>query len=80
VNSGLLTCKTGTLPLEPRLPVHFTLVILEMGFYKLFVPTGFKSLILPISASQVARITGMSHQRLAWSSHFGSEFGSFLGN
>jgi hypothetical protein len=34
LNSGLGTCKAGALLLEPHLqsPVHFALVILEMGW------------------------------------------------
>jgi hypothetical protein len=37
-------------------PIHFALVIVEMGSLELFA-------ILLISASQAARIAGMSHRR-----------------
>jgi uncharacterized iron-regulated membrane protein len=49
LNSGLYTCRTDT-------PVHFALVILEMGSCELFALTDLKQ-ILPFSASKVARIT-----------------------
>jgi hypothetical protein len=38
------------------------LVVLEMGISQSICPGGPQTTILPISASQVARITGMSHQ------------------
>jgi hypothetical protein len=37
----------------------------KMGSHKLFCPGWLRSRILPISASQVARIIGISHQHLA---------------
>jgi hypothetical protein len=40
LNSGLHSCKAGTLPLEPLSPVHFALVILEMGSQELFSQAG----------------------------------------
>jgi hypothetical protein len=40
-------------------PVHFSLVVLEMGSHKLFAWTGLQP--LPSSASQVSRITSVSH-------------------
>jgi hypothetical protein len=41
--------------------VHFALVILEMGYHELFAHWP-RTAILPNSASQGARITGVSHQ------------------
>jgi hypothetical protein len=38
---------------------------IEMGSYKLFCPGWPKTVILPISSSQVARITGVSHRSIA---------------
>jgi hypothetical protein len=44
-------------------PVHFALVILEEGSKEVFAWSGLaRTMILPISASQVVRITGMSQQ------------------
>jgi hypothetical protein len=43
-------------------PVHFVLVILEMKVSQTLCPGWPQTSILPISASQVARITGTSHQ------------------
>jgi hypothetical protein len=37
LNSGFCSCMAGTLLLEPDLPVHFSLFILEMGSFKLFI-------------------------------------------
>jgi hypothetical protein len=61
--SGLHTCKTGTLPLEPHLQSILLWLFWRWGSYKLFAWTGLKwCVILPISASQVARIIVMSYQ------------------
>jgi hypothetical protein len=46
-------------------PVHFALVILEMGSLELFVWAGLEPWSFWISVSQVARITGANHQHLA---------------
>jgi hypothetical protein len=43
-------------------PVHFALVVLEMGSYELFAQADLKPSILPIPAFQVTRIIDMSHQ------------------
>jgi hypothetical protein len=40
LNSGFHACKAGTLPFEPHLQSIFALVILEMGFLKLFTGVG----------------------------------------
>jgi hypothetical protein len=56
-NSGLHTCKSRHSTVWTTLPIHFSLVILEMGSHKLFAQAGLK-LICQISASQIARITG----------------------
>jgi hypothetical protein len=63
---GFHACKVGILYLEPHLIYiyiyiyiyffFFAMVILEMGSHKL---------LLPISDSQVVRITGVSHRQLA---------------
>jgi hypothetical protein len=45
-------------------PVHFGLLILEMGPQKLFAQGWPWTTILSNSVSQVARMTGMSHQSL----------------
>jgi hypothetical protein len=42
-------------------PVHFALVTLEMGLSQSITPGYPWTVILPISASQVARITGVNH-------------------
>jgi hypothetical protein len=44
----------------------FAVVILETGSHELFTCVGLQTLILWISASQVARITDVSHQLLAY--------------
>jgi hypothetical protein len=48
------------------LQVYFALVILEMGILWTICPGWPQIVIFPISASQVARITGISHQQLAF--------------
>jgi hypothetical protein len=47
-------------------PVHFALVILEMGVPWTICPGWPWTVILPISTSQVARITGVSHCHSVW--------------
>jgi hypothetical protein len=47
-------------------PVHFALVILEMGVLQTICLDWPWTVILLISASQVARITGVSHWCPAW--------------
>jgi hypothetical protein len=42
-------------------PVHFALIILEMGVWRIICPCWPQTSIPLISASQVARITGVSH-------------------
>jgi hypothetical protein len=57
---SFVLCKAGTLLFEPHFQFTFGLVILEDGSCELCLgrpPTS----ILPVSASQVARITGVSH-------------------
>jgi hypothetical protein len=48
---------TWTIP-----PVHFVLLILEMGISGTVCPDWLRTAVLTISASQVASITGKSHQ------------------
>jgi hypothetical protein len=47
------------------LPVHFAVVILEMGVSGTIFSGCWQTVILLISASQVARIIGVSHWSLA---------------
>jgi hypothetical protein len=61
LHSGLCACKPGALPLELH---HWSILlwfILRWGFRN-YLPTWPQTVILPISISQVARITGLSHQ------------------
>jgi hypothetical protein len=44
---------------------HCAQLLVEMGSWELFVQAGLEPTILPISASQIARIIGMSHWHLA---------------
>jgi hypothetical protein len=62
--SVILACKADTLLLEPHL--QSILVILEMGGLKNYLPRLASTMILLISASQVARIIGVSHCCLAY--------------
>jgi hypothetical protein len=62
LNSGLHTCKAGILP-----PVHFALVILELGVSRSICLCWPQPSILLISASQIDRITGVCP---ATSEHF----------
>jgi hypothetical protein len=64
LNSGLCAYKAGALLLEQHL--HFAVVILEMGVSRTICLGWPQTMILPILASQVARITSVSHQRLAY--------------
>jgi hypothetical protein len=57
LNSGLHTCKTGALQLEP----HIQSVLLWL-FWTQALANYLPRLILLISASQVAWITHVSHQ------------------
>jgi hypothetical protein len=55
----VLPCVTG---MADRTGTHlYTQPVTEMGFHELFAWAGLKTLVLPISASQVARITDLSH-------------------
>jgi hypothetical protein len=51
-------------------PAHFALVILEMGISWVICPSWPQTTILPISVSQVPKITGVSHQHLTRSIQF----------
>jgi hypothetical protein len=53
-------CTTWAIP-----PVHFALFILEMGVFQTICLSWPLTVILLISASQVARIIGVSHWHLA---------------
>jgi hypothetical protein len=75
LNSGLRTCKA-----EATCPVHFALAILVMGVSQTIYPGCPQMVILWISVSQVARITGVSHRCLALCYTFnqqGSKVGVF---
>jgi hypothetical protein len=63
LNSGPHSCQAGALPLESLHQPFFVLGIFEIGSHNLFAWTGFKPRF-SISASQVARITDISHS--AW--------------
>jgi hypothetical protein len=67
LNSGLHACKAGTLLLEPHL--QFILLWIFWGLANYLPRVASNSdppnLNLPISTSQVASITCMSHQHLA---------------
>jgi hypothetical protein len=65
LNLGLHACKTGILPLEP----HLQSILLLLFFWRWggevlqTICLGWlQNSILPVSASQVARITGVSHR------------------
>jgi hypothetical protein len=60
LNSGLHASRAGILPPEPHLQSIFALVILDMRSEELFTGAGLKPQF-PISASQIARITDVSH-------------------
>jgi hypothetical protein len=61
-NSGLHSCKAGALPLEPYFQVHFALVSFGDRVSQTICPGWPQTSYLQISASQVARITGLRHQ------------------
>jgi hypothetical protein len=63
VSTQDFTCKTGTLLLEPHLQFIFLWLLWRF-------PVWPRTDILLVSASQVARITGMSHWCLATLWHF----------
>jgi hypothetical protein len=62
LNLELFTCKAGTLLLEPHLQSIFTLVTFGDGVLGTINLGWPRMTILPILASQVARITGVSHR------------------
>jgi hypothetical protein len=64
LKSGLHPCESRHSTALATPPVHFPLVILEMGVSQTSCLDWPQTEILPISASQEARITGMSHQCL----------------
>jgi hypothetical protein len=64
LNSRLYTCEADTLQFEVTPPVHFALVILEMGSHEVFAPRLTLNCGLP-DLSLPARTTGMSHQHPA---------------
>jgi hypothetical protein len=65
LNLGLHACKAGALSTSlVTPPVHFALVILEMGVSLTICPAWPQTVILPISASHVARISGVNNQHL----------------
>jgi hypothetical protein len=69
LNSGPCTCKSGAILLEPYLET-ILLWCLGEGVFQIICLGWFWSSILPISASQVARITGVSHWCLAGKWYF----------
>jgi hypothetical protein len=64
LNSGLCTCKSRHSTAWATTLVHFALVILQVGVSQTVYPAWPPTAILQISASQVARITVVSHQCL----------------
>jgi hypothetical protein len=63
LNSGLCTCKAGTLPLEPRLHSILLWLFWTWGSHELFSQAGLQSQSSWFqSPSQVARIIEVSHQ------------------
>jgi hypothetical protein len=58
LNSGLCACKASVLLLELHLQTILFCLFWRWGSLELFAQAGLK-LTLPISASQVARITGL---------------------
>jgi hypothetical protein len=61
LNSGLCLCKAGTLLLEPCLQPIFLCYCRDGGVSQTVCPGWPGTTTLPISASQVARITGLSN-------------------
>jgi hypothetical protein len=66
---GRTGVEIGASYLKAMPPVHFVLVILEMGVSKTICPDCFQTSILLISATQVGRITGVIHEHLAYKLH-----------
>jgi hypothetical protein len=62
---GLIFTRQALLPLEHSASHFWGMRFFEMGSWELFAWGWFQTKILLISASQVARITGMSHQHPA---------------
>jgi hypothetical protein len=66
LNWGLCACKAGTLLLEPQLQSILLWLFWRWGSRELFALGGLKPWSLLNSASQTARITGVSHCILIW--------------
>jgi hypothetical protein len=64
LNSGFCSCKSGTLPLDPYLQSILLWLFQRWGLWTIF-QGWLQTTIFSISASQIARITGMSHWHLA---------------
>jgi hypothetical protein len=64
LNAGLCTCKAGTLLLEPHVQSILLWLFWRGGLVNCFPGLALNH-DLPISASQVARIIGVSHWHLA---------------
>jgi hypothetical protein len=62
---SLELCKVDTLSLESHLQSILLWLFLEMGVLRTICLGWPPMVILPISASPIARITGVSHQCLA---------------
>jgi hypothetical protein len=65
LNSGLCAYKAGILLLEPCLQSILLWLFFGDGVMRTICPNWPQTSILPISASQEAKITGMSHTCLA---------------
>jgi hypothetical protein len=65
LNSGLYICKAGTLPLELHLQSILPWLLFEDGISQTICLGWSQTATLPISASHVARVIGMSLQHLA---------------
>jgi hypothetical protein len=65
LNSGLHICKTGVLLLEPHLKYIFALGYFGDEVLQTVCQGWPRTMILPISASEIARITGVSHPHSA---------------
>jgi hypothetical protein len=61
---GPHTCSASTLPLEPLHQSCFVMGFFKIGSCQVFVQGWLRTVILLISASWIARITGVSHQCL----------------
>jgi hypothetical protein len=65
LNSGFHICQAGALQLEPHLQsILLWLFFLEKGLVN-YLPRLASTMILLISVSHIARITGMNHRHLA---------------